>query len=185
MSHDYSGFKTDETLDASKLASLSNLVDHQREEEMEVARFDGLLKDAKERLRDVAERQIPDLMDEIGVDTITTSQGLKVSVKTTLHASVPVVQRDAAWNWLDEHGHGGLIKRSVMVAFNRDQEAAADELVDGLRSKFPNVKTERKVEPSTLSAFIREQLQEGEEVPLELFGALVKRRAKIEEAKKA
>ena len=185
MSDDYSAFTIDETLDAGKLASLSNLVDHQLDEEMEVARLEGLLKDTQERLRDVAERQIPDLMDEIGLDTITTSAGLKVSVKTTLRASVPVAQRDTAWDWLDAHGHGGMIKRSVQVAFNRDQESAADELVDGLRSKFPNVKTERKVEPSTLKAFIREQLEEGNEVPMELFGAFEQRRAKIEEAKKA
>ncbi len=185
MTHDYSAFKTDEVPDATKLSNLSSLVARQRREELEVARLEQLLKEANEHLRTTAEHEIPDLMEAIGVEKITTAEGLVVVVKTTLRASVPVAQREAAWSWLDEHGHGGMIKRNVTVAFNRDQEVEADELSAQLRGKFPNIKTERKAEPSTLKAFIREQLEKGAAVPMELFGAFEQRRAKIEEAKKA
>jgi len=75
-----------------------------------------------------------------------------------------------------------LIKRNISVAFSRDQEVIAHELEAQLGARFENVRTDRKVEPSTLRSWIGEQLEAGAEVPLELFGAWEQRVARISKA---
>jgi hypothetical protein len=86
--------------------------------------------------------------------------------------------------WLDDHGHGGIIKRNITVGFNRDQEGDASVLQDELSDRFENVKADRKVEPSTLRAFIADQLEAGAAVPLDLFGAWEQRVARVSRTNK-
>jgi hypothetical protein len=52
-------------------------------------------------------------------------------------------------------------------------------LVDELRNKGHNVKQAEKVEPMTLKAFVREQIEKGKDVPSDLFGVYVATRTKI------
>ncbi len=179
MTDSYAEFQTDK-LDTDKLTGLTNLVTTMREEETAVADLEAKLKHAKERLRDVAERQIPDLMDEVGLKDFVTSEGLKVTIKRTIRASIPTGNKESAMAWLDDHGHGALIKRMVNVAFNPDEEDKAAALMQDLKSDFPMVKTDRRVESATLRAFIREKIEAGDEIPLELFGAWEQRIAKVE-----
>lgn len=161
------------------LSTLSQLARDLNEAQLEAARIEEQLKAANAKVTDLAEKQIPDLMDQIGMRTFTTSDGFKVDVRETIRASVPAAKKEAAMQWLDDNGHSGLIKRSILVAFDRQQEKEARKLEAQLSKKFENVKTDLKVEPSTLRAFIGEQLEKGEAIPLDLFGAWRQRIAKI------
>jgi hypothetical protein len=48
-----------------------------------------------------------------------------------------------------------------------------------LRNRGHNVKQAEKVEPMTLKAFVREQIEKGKDVPADLFGVYVATRTKI------
>lgn len=164
---------------SGQLAALNGLVTRVADEEAEVARLEAELKDAKGRLRGLIEHDIPDLMDEAGVADFTTLSGHKVKIRKTVRCSIPPANKSACMRWLDERGHGGMIKREVAVAFRKDQEEAAGKLADELQGTYENVKTERRVEPSTLRSFIMGQLEEGAEFPMEMFGAFLQRFAKV------
>ena len=174
----YEQFKDDGAA-PSDLATLSRLAEQLNSAELEAAKLEEQLAAAKAKVTDLAERQIPEMMDGLGMKTFTTTSGFRVDVKRTIRASIPAGNKDRAMKWLDDHGHSGLIKRAIMVAFDRDQEKEARKLEEQLGKKFENVKTDLKVEPSTLRAFIGEQLEKGEAIPLELFGAWEQRIAKI------
>lgn len=161
------------------LAALSRLTDSLAQAEDVVAQLEAKLEAARAQVTDLAERQIPELMDNLGMRSFVTSSGHKVEVRKTIRASIPAANKDAAYDWLDKNGHGGLIKRNINVAFNREQEQEARELQGILSEQFENVRTDRKVEPSTLRAFIGEQLEAGAEVPLDLFGAWEQRVARV------
>lgn len=164
---------------ASELAMLSGLASDLNAAELEQAKLELQLEAAKKKVTDLSERQIPELMDSLGLKTFTTTSGFKIDVKRTIRASIPAARKDEAMKWLDDNGHSGLIKRSVLVAFDRSQEKEAHKLEAQLSKKFENVKTDLKVEPSTLRSFLGEQLEAGVAVPLDLFGAWEQRTAKI------
>jgi len=161
------------------LEELTLLAERLQEADLEVAKAEEALRKAKKVQTDLAEHQIPEKMDEIGMDNFTTKSGFQISVKETIRASIPAARKAEAFQWLEEHGHGGLIKRTVVVGFDRDEEEKATELRAGLEAEFENVKTDKKVEPSTLRAFIAERLKLEEDIPLPLFGAFRQRKAKV------
>lgn len=166
------------------LAALSRLVDELADAENNVAVLEAKLEAARGRVTDLAERQIPEVMDNVGIESFKTTSGFEVKVSKKIRASIPAANKSAAYDWLDQNGHSGVIKRSIAVAFTREQQEEAQALRDDLSEKFENVREERKVEPSTLAALIREQLEVGAEIPMDLFGAWEQRVARISRVEK-
>ena len=169
---------------SADLAGLSRLAEELAKAQAAETEAAENLDRIKARIVDLAERQIPELMDNLGVEQFRTTSGFEITVRKTIRASVPASRRDEAMQWLDDHGHGGIIKRNITVGFNRDQEGDASVLQDELSDRFENVKADRKVEPSTLRAFIADQLEAGAAVPLDLFGAWEQRVARVSRTNK-
>lgn len=177
--HDYSQFQ--DTPDDSKLAELTKLANRQAESEAEVARLKSLLTTANEQLRAVAEQELPALMDQLGFSDFKTTTGLKITIRETIRASIPKARADEAFNWLDEHGHAAIVKRQFVASFGRDEEKWARKFAADLRRRKREVSVEdlKKVESSTLRAFVKAQLEDGADIPLELFGVFRQRISKI------
>lgn len=162
-----------------ELAQLAHLAELQAQAQARVADLEAQLNSAREELRDISERQVPELMDQIGIGEFTTTSGLKVKVDETIRASIPKAQAPRAFAWLKEHGHDAMIKRVVSVSFGKGEDDMAEALQNRLIQDHYEVEGGASVHPSTLSAFIREKLKAGEEVPLELFGVHRQRVSKI------
>lgn len=145
--------------------------------EKEVARLDEELKAAKELARRIAEQQIPATLEDMGLEEVTVTGGLKVKIKQSVHASPKADNREKVYDWLEEHGHGGLIKRQGVFTVGRDNEKKAKRWIKSIKS-FPG-RYERKVEPSTLRSFVNQCLQDGTEIPMDLFGAYTRRIAEV------
>lgn len=181
-------------LDEGLLGRLAHVVAQQMVAEIDVAQAEESLKEARERLRQVQEILLPELMAEAGVETFTTTSGIEVSVKPDLHANVSAERQPEAFAWLRAHGHGSLIKNDVVVTFGRGEEARARAVVDALRADGHVVARKEAVHPSTLKAFVREQLLQQAEpqedgaprpaFPLELFGVHETRKAMLKAPKK-
>ena len=164
---------------SGELSQLSLLAEQQAAAAAKVADLEAQLNAAREELKDIAERQVPELMDQIGVAEFRTASGLKIKIDETIRASIPKAKAPLAFAWLKANGHGGLIKRVVAVQFGKGEDEKAEELHKQLESAYP-VEDSAAVHPSTLAAFVREKLRDGEELPLDLFGVHRQRVAKIE-----
>lgn len=170
-----------ETTSTADLSKLQDMAEAQAKAEAEVRRIEADLQKAREHLRDISERQLPDLMDEIGLETFKTRSGLTIKVKETIRASIPKAKAPQAFAWLKAHNFGALIKRSVSIAFGKGEDELADNFVSELESKYGyDVDDKSNVHPATLSSFVKEKLENGEELPLDLFGVHRQRVTKIE-----
>jgi hypothetical protein len=168
--------RTGKTVGDNSLAALSSLADDYREAENKVARLEKELKEAKAALQLIAERHLPDLMEELDINDFSTGSGLKITMGESISAKPRADRRAALYKYLEDHGEGGMIKRTVEFAFGVNKE---DEAQEFLKSAGRPGKFVKKVEPSTLSAYVRAQLEEGTELPLDLFGVFRKRVAKV------
>lgn len=174
---DYSAFQRGPSNE--QLSALSALVRALRDAEIEVERAEAALKQRAEVVKEISERQLPELMAAVGMKEFTTNDGLSVKIDRKYSAAPRVEDRDAAYNWLEEHGHGGMVKRSVEVGFGINQGEDAAALVGELRGKFADVRTGRKVEPATMSAWAKRMMEDGVAFPHELFNARTFDRAKV------
>lgn len=133
---------------AQDAATLDSLVTSMLDLQDRKSAVEEMLKQVNAELDDVRKRRLPAKMQELNlVDTsghgsFTHSSGVNVSLRVNVWASVPKKDEagnpteeyeEAVFRWLEERGHGGLIKRSV--------------------------------HPQTFSAFVRELVEDGDEIP--------------------
>lgn len=178
MSEDYSAYAPAPT-SGGELAQLSTLAEEQAAAEAEVARLEALLSAARDVARDYAERRVPELMDQIGMAEFKTASGLKIKVEETIRAGISVANAAAAFAWLREHNHAAMIKRAVALSFGKGEDEKADGLIKELEERGLHPDDKTSVHPSTLAAFVREKLRDGQEIPLDLLGVHRQRVSKI------
>lgn len=122
---------------------------------------DAALKAAKERERVMREETLPGMMQELGVEKMTLTDGNEITVKQEVYASVPEARKEAAFDWLEKNGYGGLIKTVVLKEFGRDQLEEVHHLIDELAALgITDIQLKRDVNAQTLKAFLRERLAE-------------------------
>lgn len=176
MTYDYSGHAAIPA--TNKLAELADLATQLTSAELRVVQLSNDLADAKNELSSLANEKIPQLMEELGIEEFKLASGRKVKLGRMVFASIPKTSSRDAFEWLIEHGHGGMIKSSVVVPFSQQQVDSADKLAKVLKERFPYVTQNRKIEPMTLKAWARRRLEEGEAIP-ESISVHVKKTAEI------
>ena len=137
----------------------------------------------------ITDRELVNAMTEARLEVWPMPGGFRFELATLLNASIPKDQTDAAFAFLEAHGHGDLIKRKFTIQFGRDEIAWALKFkADMAKRKRPlNVEEKVWVEPMTLGAFVREQHRdaaaEGKDpdqlVPPTLFGVFKRTYAKL------
>lgn len=167
---------TDEALEAIAL-----LATRQRDLSEKVAYLENSLKVAKVDLQRVEEHDLPEAMDRVGLEEFKLKDGTKLKISTFYNASIPPERKPEAIDWLENQGHGGLIKTEVSLAFGKGELKIAQEFLAWLSEQKPDLSPElsQGVHWQTLRAFVREQVESGATLPLDLFGVFIGRKAKL------
>ena len=133
----------------------------------------------KQKARDMEERIIPEMMQEAGVSLLKLSDGSTVEVKPFYAAKIPESRVEEAFSWLRGKGFEDIIKNTVTASFNRGQDNEVSELIKVCEDHGFNYNKKEKVEPMTLKAFVKEQVEAGKELPFDLFGVYIANKTKI------
>ena len=133
----------------------------------------------KQKARDMEERIIPEMMQEAGVSLLKLSDGSTVEVKPFYAAKIPESRVEEAFSWLRGKGFEDIIKNTVTASFNRGQDNEVSELIKVCEEHGFNYNKKEKVEPMTLKAFVKEQVEAGKELPFDLFGVYIANKTKI------
>ena len=163
----------------NSLSSLSALGRRAKEIEKEIEEQDSLLKGLKEQYRKLTEETIPEAMTELGMKKFTMDDGSEVSIKPFYSASVTEARRAEAFQWLRDNGFDDIIKNTVSVRFGRGEDELCARLLNLLGSNGYPADQAEKIEPMTLTAWVKEMVERGNEFPTELFGAYIGRKAFI------
>lgn len=172
----------------SDLKEVNRLANQLIDKEALIAEKQEELRQLQTEYRQIAEVDLPTVMEEIGMADFTLSDGRKVEIDVSFHASITEANRAAAFKWLRENNRGGIIKRAVSMEFGKGEDDKAQKYVDWLKKKYPDredkIKDAESVHPQTLKAFVREMMEEGEELP-ESISVFRKTEAKIKQDNKA
>jgi hypothetical protein len=137
------------------------------------------LKTLKNQSRDLEERIIPEMMQEAGVSLLKLADGSSVEVKPFYAAKIPESRVDEAFGYLRSNGFEDLIKNTVTASFGRGQDNQVSELISVCEKFGFNYNKKEKVEPMTLKAFVKEQVEGGKKLPFDLFGVYIANKTKI------
>jgi regulator of replication initiation timing len=157
---------------------LSDLVRKLRSVEKDIEDAEQHLKALKQEKHKLSVENIPVLMDEMGMERIDVD-GVTVSRKMIVHASIPVDRKEEAFAWLRENGLDDIIKNDVTCSFGKGEDNVAGDVVGLLQERGFDPKTKTHVHPSTLKAFVKERVTDGKPIDLDMFGAYINNAAEI------
>ena len=162
-----------------QLKQLSALAEAQLESEQTVENLELELKQAKERLRTIAEVKIPEKMNSLGITEFKLSNGLKVSVKPWFMGKITDDNQETAYAWLEQHGHGGIVKHDLAVQVRMSEDTKLEDIRKLAEKLGLDIKEKLGIHHMTFGAWIKEQVTEGKYIPRQLLGVTQGFRAKI------
>ena len=171
----------DTTLDKVQqgdMKTLSSLVKDLDQLTIEINKKEEELKSLKLQKHLMSTEQIPAMMDEMGVQRLDV-ENLSVSLKPLINASIPPTRREEAYQWLRENDLDDIIKNDVIMSFGRGEDNVAGDLMYELEQRGMHPEKKTHIHSMTLKAFIRERVEKGLPIDLDLFGAYVARIADI------
>ena len=162
-----------------ELSRISELCKKQVFLEKEVQHLNEKLAETAKQLSLVQEHELPDAMAEAGLSEIKLQDGTKVTCQSLVGAHITKAKANDAHKWLENNGHGGLIKRELTFKFNREDTAHEGMIEQYTRMGWTNFNLKEAVHPSTLKAFVREQVEQGSDIPPNLFNIYTGFKTKI------
>jgi hypothetical protein len=165
--------------DVGNLGVLTDLVQKLIALQAEKSEADARAADLGKQITQIEEKDIPVLLDQLHLRGLDLDDGRSLGIKETYVGKIPEEKKQAAFQWLEEHGFGTLIKTEVQAQFGMGQLDKAKELAERLAADSFVVNVEQAVHPGTLGKFVKGQLTSGKDIPQELFNPMVLRRAKI------
>ena len=166
-------------LDKTSVKAISEKCNHLKKIQKQIEEDEEKLSLLKHKARDFEERIIPEMMQEAGVSLLKLDDGSTIEVKPFYAAKIPESRVDEAFSWLRNRGHEDLIKNTITASFGRGQDNQVSELIKVCEDNGFAYNKKEKVEPMTLKAFVREQVEGGKELPFDLFGVYIANKTKI------
>ena len=175
-------FEKDQTeaLDRTEnIKSLANQVKSLKELEDELKADEESLKNKKKEIERISGEVIPTMLSEMGLSSLKLADGSAVDVKPYYTANISIANREAAYGWLRSNGLGDIIKNDITVSFGRDEDNKAADYANLARGQGFEPTQKLKVEPMTLKALVRERIEAGKDMPMDIFNVFVGNRTKI------
>tara|TARA_Y100000004_G_C8950510_1_gene428247 strand:- start:559 stop:1086 length:528 start_codon:yes stop_codon:yes gene_type:complete len=161
------------------LAKIARLAEEQRKAAQAVADAEAALKARKEEMVQISERDLPEAMLAVGMSEVKLQDGTTVTVADKIHARITKANEAAAFKWLEDNGEAGLIKSEFKIGFGRDRQDWASGFQQTLDADNIAYTRKQSVNHQTLGAFVREKLEDGVEIPEEVFGVFRQTKAKL------
>lgn len=166
------------SVDTDTTKALSNLVKQLESVVADIDKAELHIKRLKQEHKRLAMEAIPTLMDEMNVTRLDVGD-VSVSVKPFVSASIPVSRKEEAYQWLRDHGLDDIIKNDVVLSFGRGEDDTANKIMLDLENKGFHPESKTHIHASTLKAFVKERVENGKPIDLDLFGAFVAKTADI------
>jgi len=148
------------------LRKVSTLAERLKEQQQKVDTLEKQLKEARSELRQTQQVDLPEAMQEAGLSEAGLSSGENISVKEGVDAHISKANQETAFQWLEDNGHGDLIKRTVSIDVGRDDETY-QKAKEALQAVGIDPEVQQNVHPQTLKAFVRRLEEEGQPLPPE------------------
>ena len=177
------------------LRQISELVERVRRLDCFISENEAELTILKSELREITEDLLPCAMQEVGLDTFTTTTGRKVNLPTVYGATIGkgrnesdedhAKRREEAFAWLVNNQHDGIIKSKISTSLSRGETQLAYSICQLVHEQLGvELDLREDVHPQTLKSFVREQMQsDNEDFPHALFRASSHVRANIKQEK--
>ena len=165
------------------LKAVADLVRQQLVIERRIEDLEDELKRAQQNLAKISQEILPEALAEHGLSELKMEDGSKITVSQFIQAHISKEKQDEAFDWLRDHDFDDLIKNVVSLEFGKGEDDHARDVMETLTNRGYWPQNKQSVHPSTLKAFVKEQVEKGAEIPSDLFGIFIGKKAVIKKGK--
>ena len=165
------------------LRSVAELARDAQQKAETIERLEKQVKQVKSEYFKLIDEELPAILQELGLNAFELADGSKINVRHQYGADINLDNREKAFQWLRDNDYDGIIKNSISCSFGKGEDEQAETFSILVKDSgfTPDQKTE--VHSSTLKAWVKERVENGDEFPMDLFGAYIGQRAHIRRAK--
>jgi hypothetical protein len=174
---------TQQPVSNEELENISALAMVQVDLEREIAEIELHLKEKSDKLRELTEIKLPEAMMAVGMESFSLADGTAIKISKFYSASIPKDKSDEAFKWLRDNNYSEIIKRVINCKFGKGEDERANTVALGLTQLNIPFEDKESVHPQTLKAFVREQIEGGVTIPMDLLGVYVGNKSKVTPAK--
>jgi hypothetical protein len=168
---DYSEFQEENPTPAVDLLSrISVVADQLMAKKKAAAEAELALKKINDEVSRLEEVELPQMMREARQEEMKTTSGIRLKLVNEIHTNISKDRKPKAIAWLDANGQGGIVRRNVIIAFNKCDEDKVEKLLRLIGRGWPSFKVELDVHAATVKSLVKERLAAGLDVPLDIFG---------------
>lgn len=169
-----------------------------RDLDLEIQDLENRASEKRKELLDLRYKRLPDLFMNIGISRIDLEASgnmpaYEAKMSDHYHANIstswPMERQDAGLDWLEAHGQGDLIKRTIEINLGRNEHKVFEQVMKAL-GKMPklvgHIQVRRAVAWNTLTAWLKEKYNNREDLgdtDLQTLGATVGKQVSIKPAK--
>ena len=164
-----------------------------RETELQLASLSSTVAEKSSEIKLLTSETLPTLFQEIGIDVLGLEADgnlpaydakLQPYYSANIAASWDEERKQKAFEWLEDAGHGDMIKNTFSVQLGRGDEKRAIKLRAMLEKAGFEFEERKTVPAPSLTAFVKEQVEKHNTTPpLELLGATVGKIVKLKPRK--
>jgi hypothetical protein len=128
-------------------------------ETFSIETLEAILKIYKGRLKEMTDKEMPEIMMELGVPEIVLPTGERLKNEKIINATIK--DKYAAWEWIKKIGREDVVK--TVLKFGKGE--VDDVLIKMLSSNGYSYEKDDTVHHQTLNKMIREMYKAGEKLP--------------------
>jgi len=175
--------RVDSVTQIDQTKTLSDKVIELRNLEDQVAASEDHTKGLKEKARELSQVLIPKMMQEMNITKLKLKDGASIEVTNFYSAKIAPEKQEEAFNWLRDNGLGDIIKNDITVTFSRGEDNKAQQYAVLAKGQGYEPVQKIGVHPQTLKAVVRERVESGQDMPVNLFNTFVGNQTKINRRK--
>jgi len=163
----------------NNLDEVSQLCQELSNLENDIQSYEETVKELKKKAEKLSMEVIPEKMNELGLKSVELNDGSKLKIAEFVQARISDDNKEKAFAWLRENGHGDLIKHNLSASFGRGEDDKAHDFKTRAEEIGLDLMEKEWVEPMTLKAFAKEQVGQGTGIPMDTFGVFIGNKTKI------
>ena len=168
-------------LSEEKLGRIATYVNRMDDLNKEIVELEEALKEKKQEKNIIEMSELPDILDEVGVEGMDLPGGRKLKIAKIYGSKIQPDNKAKAMNWLVDHDLGYVVKTEIKAPFAAGDVERAKDLAAKLVDAGFEVSANQTVHAQTLKKLLKEMDEQGrfDELPMDLFGQSLMRRVQI------
>jgi hypothetical protein len=146
--------------------------------------LENQVKIVDQNIKKIERDDLPEMFTQAGISSVTVEAAGNhpafIAERGTVYtAKIPDDKRASAFDWLENNGHGDLIKSVINIFFGMQEHEERLRVMKLLSDAKVQYYTNESVHHMTLKAFVKTEILKGHTIPNDLLGVYVFDEVKI------